>query len=65
MSTYDKGPGTNWLTPLMGGVLLLFVGLLPLMAGGDLGLFTLLAAVVGVAFVIYGLVKRDRVVSRR
>ena len=65
MADYEKGPGTNWLAPLMGGILLAFVGLLPMMAGGELGLFTVLAAGAGVAFMIYGLVKRDRVVSRR
>lgn len=65
MADYEKGPGTNWLAPLMGGIALVFVGLLPVMAGGEFGLVTLLLAGAGVAFVIYGLVKRDRVVSRR
>jgi len=46
----------------MGGVALIFVGFVPVLAGGELGTFTLLLALAGVAFVIYGLVKRDRAI---
>lgn len=60
MAGNGRGPGTNWLAPLMGGIALIFVGFVPVLAGSELGAFTLLLGLAGVAFVIYGLVKRDR-----
>lgn len=52
-------PPPNWLGPLSGGLLLLFVGLLALVVAESFGV-GVVACLAGVALAVYGLAKRDR-----